>query len=84
MRDSLPIDMLLSAVSFLVVAQSSSEVPEGHMNNHVYLKGLLLLYSTVLKILNLSEDNILNSFCCTSAAVAEFLVQIKDRPANSV
>ena len=29
MRDSLPIDMLLSALSFLVVAQSSSEVPEG-------------------------------------------------------
>jgi len=31
-RDSLPIDMLLSAVSVLVVAQLSSEVPEGHMN----------------------------------------------------
>ena len=28
-RDSLPIDMLLSAVSVLVVAQSSSEIPEG-------------------------------------------------------
>ena len=28
--------MLLSAVSFLVVAQSSSEVPEGLMNNPVY------------------------------------------------
>ena len=35
-RDSLPIDMLLSAVSVLVVAQSSSEVPEGLMNNPVY------------------------------------------------
>ena len=35
-RDSLPIDMLLSAVSFLVVAQSSSEIPEGLMNNPVY------------------------------------------------
>ena len=34
-RDSLPIDMLLSAVSFLVVAQSSSEIPEGLMNNPV-------------------------------------------------
>src|SRR5215510_14567753 len=33
--DSLPIDMLLSAVSVLVVAQSSSEVPEGLMNNTV-------------------------------------------------
>jgi len=29
--------MLLSAVSFLVVAQSSSEVPEGLMNNPVVL-----------------------------------------------
>jgi len=35
LRDSLPIDMLLSAVSFLIVAQSSSEVPEGLMNNPV-------------------------------------------------
>ena len=39
-RDSLRIDMLLSAVSVLVVAQSSSEIPEGLMNNPV-----LLLYS---------------------------------------
>ena len=31
-RDSLPIDMLLSALSVLVVAQSSSEIPEGLMN----------------------------------------------------
>ena len=28
--------MLLSAVSVLVVAQSSSEIPEGFMNNSVY------------------------------------------------
>ena len=35
-RDSLPIDMLLSAVSVLVVAQSSSDIPEGLMNNPVY------------------------------------------------
>ena len=35
-RDSLPIDMLLSALSILVVAQSSSEIPEGLMNNPVY------------------------------------------------
>ena len=39
-RDSLPIDMLLSAVSVLVVEQSSSEIPERLKNNHVYyLKG---------------------------------------------
>ena len=35
-RDSLPIDMLLSGVSVFVVAQSSSEIPEGLMNNPVY------------------------------------------------
>ena len=35
-RDSLPIDMLLSAVSVLVVAQWSSEIPEGLMNNPVH------------------------------------------------
>jgi len=29
--------MLLSALSFLVVAQSSSEVPEGLMNNPVHV-----------------------------------------------
>ena len=34
-RDSLPIDKLLSAVSVLVVAQSSSEIPEELMNNPV-------------------------------------------------
>jgi hypothetical protein len=37
---SLPIDMLLSAVSVLVVAQSSSEIPEGLMNNSVYIHNL--------------------------------------------
>ena len=42
LRDSLPIDMLLSAVSVLTVAQSSSEIPEGLMNNpvfHYYILG---------------------------------------------
>ena len=37
LRDSLPIDMLLSAVSVFAVAQSSSEVPEGLMNNPIYI-----------------------------------------------
>ena len=36
-RDSLPIDMLLSAVSVLVVVQQSSEFPEGLTNHPVYL-----------------------------------------------
>jgi len=40
-RDSLPIDMLLSAVSVLVVAQSSSEILEGLMNNPVYIVVLM-------------------------------------------
>jgi len=35
LRDSLPLDMILSAVYVLVVAQSSSEFPEGLMNNPV-------------------------------------------------
>ena len=35
-RDSLPTDILLSAVSVLVVAQSSLEIPEGLMNNPVH------------------------------------------------
>src|SRR5215475_8264455 len=34
-RDSLPIDMLLSAASVLVVAQSSPEIPEELANNPV-------------------------------------------------
>ena len=33
--------MLLSAVSVLVVAQSSSEIPEGLMNNPVYVLHLV-------------------------------------------
>jgi len=35
-RDSLPIDMLISAVSVFFVAQSSSEIPEGLTNNPVF------------------------------------------------
>ena len=42
-RDSLPIDMLLSAVSFLVVAQSSLEIPEGLMNNPVNVQDSYLV-----------------------------------------
>ena len=46
-RDSLPIDMLISTVSVLVVAQSSSEIPEGLINNPVYMK---LCYRNILKL----------------------------------
>ena len=36
--------MLLSAVSVLVVAQSSSEIPEGLMNNPVYVENVDIFY----------------------------------------
>jgi hypothetical protein len=36
-RDSLLIDMLLSAISILIVALLSSEIPEGLMNYPVLL-----------------------------------------------
>ena len=36
--------MLLSAVSVLVVAQSSSEIPEGLMNNPVFIVSILIIY----------------------------------------
>ena len=36
--------MLLSAVSVLVVAQSSSEFPEGLMNNPVYVCVYIYIY----------------------------------------
>ena len=42
-RASLPIDMLLSAVSVLVVAQSSLEIPEGLMNNPVHMSKICLV-----------------------------------------
>jgi hypothetical protein len=42
-RDSLSIDMLLSAMSVLVVAQSRSESPEGLMNNPVLLQKCMQL-----------------------------------------
>ena len=37
--------MLLSAVSVLVVAQSSSEIPEGFMNNPVFCLILVVVMS---------------------------------------
>ena len=41
--------MLLSAVSVLVVAQSSSEIPEGLMNNLVYLMKLFISVDVIRK-----------------------------------
>ena len=40
--------MLLSAVSVLVVAQSSSEIPEGLMNNPVYIYIYIYIYIYML------------------------------------
>jgi hypothetical protein len=40
-RDSLTIDMLLCAVSYLIVALPSLEVPEGLMNHPVFIFGRL-------------------------------------------
>jgi len=37
--------MLLSAVSVLVVAQSSSEIPQGLMNNPVYIRRYVYTYT---------------------------------------
>ena len=45
LRVSLPLDMLLSAVSVLVIAQSSSEIPEGLMNNPVFMQIVLRVSS---------------------------------------
>ena len=49
--------MLLSAVSVLVVAQSSSEIPEGLMNNPVYR--LLAVLRTNLRRFEQNSQNIL-------------------------
>src|SRR5215510_3532772 len=43
-KDSLPIDMLLSAMSVLDVAQSSSEIPDGLRNNPEILMKLLFYF----------------------------------------
>jgi len=55
LRDSVPIDMLLSALSFLVVAQSSSEFPEGLMNNPVFITNLLHKVFIVINVIKLLQ-----------------------------
>ena len=50
--------MLLSAVSVLVVAQSSSEIPEGLMNNPVFLIYIFVgyyIFFLFLKVLKFCE-----------------------------
>ena len=58
--------MLLSAVSVLVVAPSSSEIPEGLMNNPVYPYFILRSHSQNSTITNL---HILISLFCAITLV---------------
>ena len=64
--------MLLSAVSVLVVAQSSSEIPEGLMNNPVFLYFYSLRVSGIhvpiirRKLLYLCDTAICHSVCVAS------------------
>ena len=44
--------MLLSAVSVLVVAQSSSEIPEGLMNNPVYRLHVNIFYELKINVIS--------------------------------
>jgi len=53
---SLPIDMLLSALSFLVVEQSSSEIPEGLMNNPVFCAFPLFTIHKVRQLFEIRND----------------------------
>ena len=61
-RASLPIDMLLSAVSVLVVAQSSSEIPEVLMNNPVHYTHCEKWAYAHFNISAVSEDVVAESF----------------------
>ena len=60
-RDPLPIDMLLSAVSVLVVAQSCSEIPEGLMNNTVYEIKCGIYTGRIKKLMNLCRAHRVNN-----------------------
>jgi len=55
LRDSLPIDMLLSAVSVLVVGHASSEIPEGLMNNPVYMCCYFPVLKTTARVMDAME-----------------------------
>ena len=52
--------MLLSAVSVLVVAQSSSEIPEGLMNNPVCVYIYIYIYIRFVDVTCTVADNICN------------------------
>jgi hypothetical protein len=57
-RDPLPIDMLLSAVSVLVVVQSIFEIPDGLMNNPVYAQTNVKTYRHIIMNKNKYETKI--------------------------
>ena len=58
--------MLLSAVSVLVVAQSSSEIPEGLMNNSVLSERLWTDDQSSIPILDVGHVSLLlcSKWCC--------------------
>ena len=57
--------MLLSAVSVLVVAQSSSEIPEGLMNKPVYAAYGIYHTENILKLCKITDIfSIINAICC--------------------
>ena len=62
-RDSLPIDMLLCAVFVLVVAQSSSEIPEVLMNNPVLCMNVCSGQVFVLLIVSACLNRKYNAAC---------------------
>jgi len=78
-RDSLSIDMFLSAVSVLFVAQLSSEIPKGLMNNPVlqynnHSSNMCWSIVQVLKYFHHSSTSaeVLCKYCNTTTTVATF------------
>ena len=68
--------MLLSAVSVLVVAQSSSEIPEGLMNNPVYLDAKIECFRMSQKQLKIKEPPG-SSLCCIEKQTCHVLVTFR-------
>jgi hypothetical protein len=54
-RDSLPIDVLISAVFVSAVTQPSSEISEGLMNHPVYKENSKAERNFILSILSVSQ-----------------------------
>ena len=75
--------MLLSAVSVLVLAQSSSEIPEGIMNNPVFLQHFPAGYefdnTVVFQFRPLNSQTLTNSYLHFLVDVTSF-----DKPRNVI